>query len=143
MDEWLSAVYGDHRNVPQSVKVVQDKPKAAVDACWINGAEVTNAATCNAAYPTYADPRITAGAPLADNYVKCQLTPLDRRDYPAGTFTNAQWAALQSVFPTGVCNWEKPPAGYQPSIPWLTYQNGPGGQPLPSAPTSQPVRQSR
>ena len=140
MDKWLSAIHADQRNVPERVKVVQDKPQGAVDACWIDGAQVTDAATCKATYPNYADPRITAGAPLADNYVKCQLTLLDRRDYPAGTFTHDQWAALQRAFPTGVCDWKRPPVGFEPSIPWLTYEKGPGGAPLPPAPTSQPLR---
>jgi hypothetical protein len=139
MEQWLTTIQNDHRSIPQRVKVIEDKPDGAVDACWINGLEVTNAATCNATYPSFADPRITAGAPLADNYIKCELTPLDRRAYPAGTFTNAEWAALQQAFPTGVCNFRKPPVGFQRSIPWLTYQNGSGGQPLGPPPVSRRV----
>jgi hypothetical protein len=140
MDQWLSAIEADRRDVPPRVKVVQDKPAAAVDACWISGVEVTDQSTCNATYPYYADPRMTSGAPLADNYVKCQLEPLRHSDYPASTFTDRQWAELESIFPTGVCDYSKLPMGFQPSVPWLTFANGPGGQPLGPPPVSHPIR---
>jgi hypothetical protein len=59
----------------------------------------------------------------------------DRADYSV-TFTAAQWTSLQQAFPDGVCDWTKPPVGYQPSIPWLTFGGGPGGEPVGPPPVS-------
>jgi Tannase-like family of unknown function (DUF6351) len=69
--------------------------------------------------------------------MKCQLKPLDRTGYNVA-FTDDQWAQLQATFPTGVCDFSKPGVGFQPNVPWLDYTNGPGGTPLPPAPSSKP-----
>jgi hypothetical protein len=68
--------------------------------------------------------------------MKCQLKPLSATDY-AVAFTPEQWARLQAAFPTGVCDWTKPSVDVQPSVPWLTFAGGPGGQPLGAAPVSR------
>ena len=47
-------------------------------------------------------------------------------------------ARLNAVFPTGVCDWSKPGVGQQEAVSPLTFAAGPGGQPLPPAPVSQP-----
>jgi hypothetical protein len=77
-------------------------------------------------YPYWADPRIAAGGPLADNVIKCQLKPLDPNDYKV-QFAPAQWARLQKAFPDGVCDYSKPAVGQRPSIPWMSFAGGPGG----------------
>jgi hypothetical protein len=139
MDEWLSKIESDTRDLPLSQKVLDDKPDAAVDQCFI-GATLTpetNPAACAAAFPHYSDARLVAGESLVDNAMACQLKPLDRADYNV-TFTDAQWARLQQVFGGGVCDWSKQPIGFQSSVPWLTYAGGPGGQPLGPAPVSHP-----
>jgi len=136
LDDWLAAIEADVRNVPLEQKVAEDKPAAAVDACWIGGRKVTDQSVCREAFPYFGDPRIAAGGPLADNILKCQLRPLRRTDYNS-VFTEAQWVRLQEAFPTGVCDYNKSGVGQQPSIPWLTYANGPGGQPLGPAPESK------
>ena len=41
-------------------------------------------------------------------------------------FTNAQWARLQKVFPTGVCDWSRPGVEQQGAVPWQTYQEADG-----------------
>jgi hypothetical protein len=69
------------------------------------------------------------------NILKCQLRPLDRGEYDVA-FTDDQWQRLQQAFPDGVCDYRKPGVGQQPSVPWLTYAGGPGGEPLGPAPTS-------
>ena len=71
--------------------------------------------------------------------MKCQLKPLRRSDY-AVTFSDGEWTALQATFPEGVCDFSKPGVGFQPSVPWLTYAQGPGGRPLGTPPASQPGR---
>lgn len=135
MDRWLTAVENDHRSVARSVKVAQDKPAVAVDSCWINSLQVTDETLCHTVFPYFATPRIAAGGPLADNSLKCRLKPLDPADYPV-TFTSAQWAELQQAFPTGVCDYSRPAVDQQPSVPWITFAGGPGGQPLGPPPVS-------
>ncbi|HSR26071.1 MAG TPA: DUF6351 family protein, partial [Candidatus Eisenbacteria bacterium] len=53
-------------------------------------------------------------------------------------FTADQWARLQRAFPTGVCDWRLPGVNQRPSVSWLTFAGGPGGEPLGPAPTSRP-----
>lgn len=139
MDTWLSNIENDTRDVALSQKVLDDKPTAAVDECFIGPTltETTDPAACAAAFPHFGDARLVAGESLVDNAMQCQLKPLDRADYSV-TFTDAQWGRLQQLFAGGVCDWSKPPVAYQASIPWLTYEGGPGGQQLGPAPVSHP-----
>jgi hypothetical protein len=137
MDRWLTAIEADHRHLSRSLKVLGDRPSDAVDACFVNGREVTDQATCRAAFPFFADARIAAGGPLADNVMQCQRKALDPRDY-AVTFSAAQWASLRAEFPTGVCNFARPGVDQRPSVSWLSFTEGPGGEPLGPAPRSHP-----
>lgn len=135
VDRWLDAVDNDDSNLSREEKIVLNKPEDLVDTCWIANQKETNQATCQAQFPHGSDPRIQAGAPLRNDNRKCALKPLIREDYSV-TFTDSQWTQLKNTFPNGVCDWTKPPVGYQPSIPWMTYSAGPGGQPLPPPPVS-------
>jgi hypothetical protein len=139
MDSWLSGIESDSRDVPLSQKVLDHKPSDATDKCFVGPTltETTDAAACAAAFPHFGDARLVAGESLVDNAMQCTLEPLDRTAYSV-TFTDAQWAQLQQAFPNGVCDWSRPPVGFQASIPWLTYAGGPGGQPLGPAPESHP-----
>jgi len=141
IDSWLSKIEADHRNVSRAVKVRQDKPSDAVDACFVGHqeAEVTDPSTCASLFPRYDTTRTAAGEPLTANVIKCRLKPLQRSDYPGIAFTDAEWAQLQQAFPTGVCDWSKPGIGEQPAIPWMSFMGGPGGQPLGPAPVSSPL----
>jgi hypothetical protein len=138
IDRWLANMETDHSDVPKRVKVLRDRPAAAVDACFVNGGEITDQATCGATFPFFGDARIAAGGPLADNVMQCRLAPLDRSAYPV-TFTAGQWARLQQAFPGGVCDYRRPGVDQRPSVSWLTFAGGPGGQPLGPAPRSQPL----
>jgi hypothetical protein len=139
MDNWLSNIEGDDRNVPLSRKVLDDKPQGAMDECWIGPTltETTDATACANAFPHFGEARLIAGESLVDNAMQCRLKPLVRTAY-AVTFTDSQWARVQQAFPDGVCDWSQPPVGFQPSIPWLTHAGGPGGQPLGAPPESHP-----
>lgn len=139
MDTWLSNIESDARDIPRAQKVLDDKPAGATDECFIGPTfiEETDAATCASTYPHYGDARLAAGESLVDNAMQCRLKPLDPADY-AVTFTASQWTRLQQAFPDGVCDWSQAPVGFQPSIPWLTYAGGPGGQPIGPAPKSHP-----
>jgi hypothetical protein len=128
MDRWLAAVEADPSDAPRSVMILRHKPADAVDACFVDGVKVTDLNICRATFPFYGNPRIAAGAPLSNDVLTCQLTPLNPRDYNVA-FTPEQWTRLRQAFPYGVCEYRKPAADRQPSVPWLTYRNGPGGQP--------------
>jgi hypothetical protein len=136
MDHWLMAIEADTSDLPPEQKVLRNRPAGLVDTCWIEGKRHTDEAACSKAHThSSSDARIAAGGPLSSDIRKCQLKPLDRADYPVA-FTDSQWATLQSAFPTGVCDWSRPGVGAQPSVPWLTFMDGPGGQPLGPAPRS-------
>jgi len=63
---------------------------------------------------------MVAGAPLTNDVLKCQLRPFDAADYP--DMAPALTARLQSVFPTGVCDYSRPSVGYRPLMgTWLSY----------------------
>jgi len=140
MDQWLTAIEADTSSNPREVKVVNDKPAAAVDTCFINGAPVTDPTACAAAFPYFSNTRIAAGGPFAHDIIQCQLAPLDPADYASlpVPFTPDQWTRLQAAFPNGVCDWSQPGEDQQPSLPWMSFANGPGGQPLGAAPVSLP-----
>jgi uncharacterized tannase-like protein DUF6351 len=140
LDRWLAAVEADHSNLSREEKIRRNKPAAAVDACWFAGLEVTDRSVCRAAIPYFASPRIAAGGPTTHDIGKCQLKPLDPADYNV-TFSADQWTRLGSAFPTGVCDWSKPGVDKVPSIPWMTFADGPGelGHPLGDAPVSEAV----
>ena len=46
---------------------------------------------------------MVAGGPPSNDVLKCQLKPIDWKDY-AVTFTDAQKSRLAAIFPSGVCN---------------------------------------
>lgn len=139
MSRWLDAIKADTSNDSLEKKIVRNKPADAVDTCFIGGVAVTDSSACAAAFPYFSNPMVQAGGPFTSDTFDCQLKPLDRADYDGLTpaMTDAQFARLQAVFPNGVCDWSKPDADAQPSVPWLSYQDGPGGQPLGDAPVSQ------
>ncbi|MCW2880198.1 MAG: hypothetical protein JWQ95_4298, partial [Sphaerisporangium sp.] len=125
MNEWLARVEADTSNRSLRTKIIADKPDLAVDSCWRASAGwVTDPAVCNTAadpstassisgtganavyqpadgeWPVFRDTRVAAGAPLASDIMKCRLEKPKHRDYTV-TFTTAQWARLQAVFPSG------------------------------------------
>jgi hypothetical protein len=76
---------------------------------------------------------------LTENILKCQLKPLNAADYLPATFSGTQLVRLSAAFPDGVCDWSKPGVGQQPAVSPLTFENGPGGEPLGPPPTSTPL----
>jgi hypothetical protein len=97
-----------------SDKVVKHKPAEAVDTCWdASGTKIVEPASfdarnkCNAIFPVHSEPRLVAGAPLANDIMKCQLKPVSFADYKV-SFSDAQKSRLKAIFPEGVCDWSKP-----------------------------------
>ena len=120
MTAWLDALQSDPSEVAAIDKVVRAKPAAAVDACWdLQGNRIEEEfvfigeGQCNTLYPSHTNPRLAAGAPLADDAIKCALKPLERSDYPAD-LSDTQWTQLQSVFAEGVCDYSKPGIDQEP-----------------------------
>jgi hypothetical protein len=143
MDRWLTAIEGDTAAAPKAIKVIRNKPADAVDYCittqGATDAELVDVGFGTAACPVqpYTSPRIVSGGPLSEDVFKCQLKPLDfaSTDFTGVVFTSPQQARLRAVFTDGVCDWSKPGVGQTAWTP-STFRTGPGGQPLPDAPTS-------
>jgi hypothetical protein len=140
MDRWVKAVQGDDRDVSHEQKVRDDRPADITDHCeYASGAERPGGAgDCPELVRYYDAPTQVAGEGPRDDILKCQLKPLRRSDYKV-TFTAAQWATLKRTFPTGVCDWSKPGVGQTETVPWLTFEDGPGGRALGGPPQSQPI----
>ena len=127
-DQWVAAYKSDTSNDPQRVKVLRAKPTAAVDGCHDKASVFVADALpfsskpvskCSELYPVYSNPRKEAGGPLAADIMKCQLKPIDAKDY-AKPLTAAEQARLQIVFPGGVCDWSKPGVNQVPVVTWAS-----------------------
>lgn len=140
MDRWLGAVEADKNAGTLGAKIARNKPADVVNGCWAPDATSIDLANivndldrCTSTwYPVSGNPRVVAanGSRDASLVTKCQLKPLSRGDYAGVTFSEAQWARLEAVFPGGVCDWSKPDAAWSTSLPWLGFAGGPGGEPL-------------
>jgi hypothetical protein len=78
MDEWLDNIASDRSPYRKGEKVVRNKPRDLVDACYTaegqkiaEPASYTGSGQCNQLYPPHADPRLVTGAPLANDVLKC------------------------------------------------------------------------
>lgn len=151
MDTWLSSLMTSAPKASMNAErtqaqVIAAKPASAVDLCYLTGdtsfaTKVTDMAQCDAdaRLAKHASPRQVAGGALAENILKCQLKPLAFTDYGIITFSATQQSRLSALFATGVCDWSKPGVGQQDPVSPQTYKAGPGGTPLPAAPTSTPI----
>jgi hypothetical protein len=122
MDRWLDNIADDHGPArTELAKIVRDKPSELVDACYTaGGVKVTDPGTCRQMYPVHGNPRMAAGEPISNDYLKCRLAPVRRFDYPA--MTDAQFARLRAIFPSGVCDYSRAPVGQKPlKSTWLAY----------------------
>jgi hypothetical protein len=122
MDAWLNAIRNDKAPATTALeKVVRNKPRDLVDACYTDKIErVTDRATCAQLFPYAANPRLAAGEPLTNDRLKCELKPIDRKDYKL-PLSDAQFGSLNAAFPQGVCDYSKKGIGQGPSRTWLSY----------------------
>jgi hypothetical protein len=141
MDRWLSRVEQDISQTPLPQKLVTSKPADLRDACFDGlGQKLFDGLCPDVIVPVYGTPRMVAGDAITTDTNKCQLKPLDRKDdYGLIPFTADQWAKMETIFPDGVCDFSRLGVDQQPTLPWLTYQDGAGnviygGHPLPSPP---------
>jgi hypothetical protein len=145
MDRWVSAIESDtsSRSLPR--KVIADKPATIHDQCSDGAGTVLTSALCpSSVVPVYGTPRTVAGEPITTDQNKCRLVPLNRGSYGV-TFTDAQWSALQTAFPSGVCDYSTPGVSQASTVGWLTYQTASGkviygGRPMGLPPASRPCR---
>ena len=135
MDQWLTRLAEDTSNTTPIAKLRKAKPADLVDACWtkdevpqkIAEKQQYRAGRCNEIYPSFSFPRGVAGAPIANDIVKCQLKAVSASDYKV-TFTADEMTRLRKVFPGGVCDWSKPGVEQQRLAgTWQTFTAGPSG----------------
>ena len=115
---------------PRGEQLAATRPADATDRCVLpDGTVLTGPDTyapggpCDVAYPTHADPRRVAGAPITGATLACTLVPVDPAgpDYPVA-LSAAQADRLRAVFPDGVCDWSSPGRGQVPLIGvWGSY----------------------
>ena len=109
-------------------KVARDKPTGLTDRCYDGSGDKVSDDICgDPVVPIYGTPRTVAGDAITTDTNKCQLKPLNRSDdYGPIPLADDQWAALQQVFPGGVCDYSKPGVDQQGTIAWQTYQDAKG-----------------
>jgi hypothetical protein len=135
LEKWIVAYKADTTSDSQRVKVLRARPKDAVDGCYDKATPPQFIADslpfssqpvskCSELYPVYSNPRKEAGGPLTANTLKCQLKPIDAKDYKA-TFTSAELTRLKAIFPGGVCDWSKPGVNQVPVVTWASFGPSP------------------
>ncbi len=127
MDEWLTALGKAGPGKRTIEKIVRAKPADLADSCYTEaGGRIVEPQTaaggeCNEFYPMYPSPRMVAGEPASNDVLKCQLKPIDFKDYKV-TFSESEKKHLAAIFPDGVCDWSKPGVEQQrPTGTWLFY----------------------
>jgi hypothetical protein len=135
MDEWLNNIAADTSDRPRAEKVVRNKPATLMDGCWKGGGAEPiefipepqslggiGTSACNTLYPAYTFPRFVAGLSLANDVVACHLRPIALEDY-AVEFTPEELERLQTIFPSGVCDWSRPGVEQHHGLlgTWLNY----------------------
>jgi hypothetical protein len=122
MDLWLAAIAKDTMPANSALeRVIRNRPATVTDACYTrDGRKIVDMGRCAEMFPFYANPRLNAGMPLASTMLKCELKPIDRKDY-AAPLTDAQLTALKARFPSGVCDFTKKGVAVRPPDTWLSY----------------------
>lgn len=119
MDSWLTNIESDGSRKARPAKVVAARPQDVFDACWDEKNDPVSRATpagfrqCETLYPDHSDSRIAAGEPLERLALKCALKPVSASDYAARPDAK-QMAILKAIFPSGVCDYSRPPQGQRP-----------------------------
>jgi hypothetical protein len=138
-ERWVTAVKSDRSSAAAYDKVVRNRPADAVDGCWVAAAATAPArfiaeaqtfgsqptSECNKIYPSYSFVRQVAGGPLDGNVLKCQLKPIDLKDYGATRLGEPDRQRLRRLFPDGVCDWTKPGVSQVPVLPWASFGPAP------------------
>ncbi|MGI8662120.1 MAG: DUF6351 family protein [Acidimicrobiales bacterium] len=123
--EWATVLQG--RTAGERIATMAaSRPPSAVDGCHVPGGIALGPASivCDVAFAPKHSPRQVAGGPLTEDVIKCQLKPIDPRDYATAP-TGSELTELQAIFPDGVCDWSKPGVGEeQPNMQWVSVGDG-------------------
>ena len=136
--KWVEATRRTPRLGAETARdiVIRTKPAEAVDGCWIVDADKKATfvserqtfgskpdSTCNEKYPSSAFTRLVAGGPIDANVLKCELKPIDAKDYPS--FSPADLQRLKAIFPGGTCDFSKPGVNQTRVAPWASFGPAP------------------
>jgi hypothetical protein len=131
IDKWILAIKADKSSKSPTEKVVANKPAELVNACYaakegflVTAVEkITDKAQCDKLFPQFSHPRVAAGGPTTDDVFKCQVKPIDAKDYKTAP-TADQLTKLQAAFPQGVCDYTKPGVGQtQKIVTWAMFKD--------------------
>ena len=101
VDTWLTDILADGSDKPQAQKVAAHRPADLVDACYTAAdAQITDMDVCAELFPIASDARLVAGAPLANDVLKCTLKPVNPNDYMVN-LSAEQLGALRRIFAEG------------------------------------------
>jgi hypothetical protein len=128
LDTWMASYASDSSSDSQRTKVLRAKPANAVEGCYDKSTPpvfipehlvFTSQPTtkCSSLYPVYSNTRTEAGGSVAGNVLKCQLKPIDAKDYKV-MFSADERARLNKIFSGGVCDWSKPGVSQAPVVTW-------------------------
>ena len=122
LDQWVTDMLADMSDIPPERKIAAHRPADFVDACYTSATtKITDMDRCAELFPISSDARMVAGAPWANDVLKCALKPVDGSDYTR-PLTGEQLAGLAQVFPQGVCDWTRPGGGQVPLAgTWAVY----------------------
>jgi hypothetical protein len=118
IDEWM-------RNIEANPEagIAANKPGAATDSCfdaagqliyagddaWAGILDDSSPGVCTEMFPVFSTSRIVAGAPITGDVFKCELKPVAEAiadgTYGGWTPNASEQAALEAIFPTGVCDY--------------------------------------
>jgi len=121
LDQWLTDAEAHQAAEGGSWQdaLAATKPDAARSRCVPTGAEpivgddANDDPACVAAFPVHEEPRMAAGAPRSGDVLKCALTPVDEASEQYEVeLSDAQLDRLTEIFPTGVCDWDRPSQGF-------------------------------
>jgi hypothetical protein len=71
-------------------------------------------------FPVYSNPRLNAGLPLGATTLKCELKPIDKKDYTR-LLTDVQLSELKAACPGGVCDYSRKGVSMRAPDTWLSY----------------------
>jgi hypothetical protein len=131
----MASYASDSSSDSQRTKVLRAKPANAVEGCYDKSTPPVfipehlvfssqPATKCSSLYPVYSNTRTEAGGSVAGNVLKCQLKPIDAKDYKV-MFSADERARLNKIFSGGVCDWSKPGVSQAPVVTWPSFGPSP------------------
>ena len=136
MDRWLAAVESDKRRVPLARKIIQDKPADLTERCTNGAGTELPASDCDASCRATPAPRIEAGHDAGRRHDQVRAQAAAPRRLPGRASPTPSSPGCAAAFPSGVCDYTKRGVDRTPTVPWLSYADGPGGKSLGDPDTS-------